>query len=242
MTGALTITPAAGNGLVVSGASGSNQNAIQATGDGIGPAIVGTGGANGAGASFTAGGGNNFGGRGIGSGSDVGWECTGGSTGAGLRAKPGTAATDTASKYAILAVDGGMTMTGVVSPKSDVDPGVDFAQFPQSMVTASALVESDGIGGFTVRTVSTKKIGFNIASFSGDAAGVGIITFARALPGNNYRMHVYAQDTGGGYYDVRWNGVQNAANFQFKVRDGATNAAVDLTATAMTLSVTTIGF
>ena len=62
MTGKPTISPVNRRpGVQVSAGAGSNQNAIQATGDGIGPAIIGTGGTNAAGASFTAGGGNNFG-------------------------------------------------------------------------------------------------------------------------------------------------------------------------------------
>ena len=60
----------------------------------------------GAGASFTAGGGNNFGARGIGSGNEVGLEGSGGTTGAGVRARAGTASTDTAPTIAILSVDG----------------------------------------------------------------------------------------------------------------------------------------
>jgi len=238
MTGKLTISPStAVQGLQVSAGAGSNQNAIQATGDGIGPAIIGTGGTNAAGASFTAGGGNNFGARGIGSGNEVGLEGSGGTTGAGVRARAGTASTDTAPTVAVLSVDGGMTMTGVVSPKSDVDPGQDFCQFPQSMITASAILECTA-GTKTIRTVSSKKVGFNIASWTGDASGVATVTFTRALPGNNYRMHVDASDG----FDARWNGVQNVGNFQFIVRDATTNATVDLTSATVTISVTCIGF
>ena len=238
MFGKLTISPStAVQGLQVSAGAGSNQNAIQATGDGIGPAIVGTGGSNAAGASFTAGGGDNFGARGIGAGNEVGLEGSGGTTGAGVRARAGTASTDTAPTIAILSVDGGMTMTGVVSPKSDVDPGQDFCQFPQSMITASAILECTA-GTKTIRTVGGKKIGFNIASWTGDAMGVATVTFTRALPGNNYRMHIDASDG----YDARWNGVQNVGNFQFIVRNATTNATVDLTTETVTISVSCVGF
>lgn len=231
MTGRLTITPAAAtNGLVVSAGPGSNQNAIQATGDGIGPAIIGTGGVNAVGATFAAGGGNNFGVRGTGAGTEPGGEFIGGTTGAGMKARAGTASTAVAPTYAMLAVDGGFHMSGVVSPDATVNPGIDFAQFPQSIVTSSALVTSN------VFTVNAS--GFNVATFAGTAGGIATITFVRPLPGNNYRIHVFAQDG----YDARWNGVQNVGNFQFIVRDQATNAVVNLTTTTIVFYVTTVGF
>ena len=108
-----------------------------------------------------------------------------------------------------------MTMTSVVSPKSDVDPGQDFCQFPQSMITASAILEC--AAGTKPSGPLAEKIGFNIASWTGDAMGVATVTFTRALPGNNYRMHVDASDG----FDARWNGVQNVGNFQFIVRNAA---------------------
>lgn len=235
MTGKLTISPStAVQGLQVSAGAASDQNAIQATGNGLGPAIIGTGGSNGAGASFTAGGGNNFGGRGIGAGNEVGWEGQGGSSGSGMRARPGTAATTTAPTYAYIAQNGGLHMDGVVSPNANVDPGVDFAQFPQSMVTSSAIVESDGAGNFTVRN----NKGLNVNAFAGTALGVATVTFKRNLPGTDYRMMVYPPDG----YLVGWNGVQNVGNYQFVVRNAATNAVVDLTATALAFSVSTVGF
>lgn len=235
VTGRITITPSgATNGLVVSAGVGSNQNAIQATGDGIGPAIIGTGGTNAVGASFSAGGGNNFGLRGNGNGNEVGVEGNGGATGAGVRGRPGTASTATGPAYAYLAVDGGLHMDGVVSPNANVDPGVDFAQFPQSMVTSSAIVESDGAGNFTVRN----NKGLNVNAFSGDAVGVATVTFKRNLPGSDYRMQVFPPDG----YLVGWNGVQNVGNYQFTVRNATTNATVNLTTTALTFSVSTIGF
>lgn len=238
ITGTLTISPSgAVQGLVVSAGPASGQTAVQGTGNGIGQGAVFSGGTNGAGGTAQAGGGNNFGWRGIGGGNEVGGEFTGGTTGSGIRARAGTASTDTAPTLAALVVDGGMTMTGVVSPKSDVDPGADFCQFPQSMNTASAILESDGAGNFTVRTVGGKKIGFNVASWTGNASGVATVTFTRALPGNNYRMHVDVADP----YFGRWNGVQNVGNFQFVVKDGA-GATVNLTTTAITVSVTTVGF
>jgi hypothetical protein len=235
MTGTLTISPSgAVAGLVVSAGPASGQTAIQGTGNGIGQGAVFAGGTSGAGGTAQAGGGNNFGWRGIGAGNEVGGEFTGGTSGAGVRARAGTAATDAAPTYSILAVDGGMHMNGVVSPDPDVDPGVDFAQFPQSMVTSSAIVRSLGGNTFDLRNGK----GFNVLSFSGNASGVATVTFKRNLPGNDYRIQVFPPDG----YLVGWNGVQNVGNFQFTVRDAATNAVVDLTTTALAFQMSTVGF
>lgn len=235
MTGRLTIAPStAVQGLQVTAGTGSNQNAIQAVGEGIGPAIIAVGGVNGVGGTFQAGGGNNFGVSGSGAGTEPGGEFTGGTNGPGMKATPGTATSATAPTYAYVAVTGGLHMDGVVSPNANADPGVDFAQFPQSMVTSSAIVESAGGSVFTVRG----NKGFNVQTFAGTSLGVATVTFKRTLPGSDYRMQVYAPDG----YLVGWNGVQNVNNFQFTVRNATTNAVVDLTATVLTFSVSTIGF
>lgn len=235
MTGKLTISPStAVQGLQVTAGTGSGQNAIQATGDGIGPAIIGTGGTNGAGASFAAGGGNNFGLRGIGAGNETGGEFTGGTTGTGIRAKPGTDATTTAPTYALDALSGGIRMTTVAAPNANVNPGADATMFPQDMVSSTCIFESDGAGNYAVRNNKGK----NVASVAGTTLGVVTVTFVRNLLGNDYRMHLDAEDG----YDARWNGVQNVGNFQFVVRDMTTNAVVNLATTAVTISVTTIGF
>ncbi len=235
MTGKLTIAPStAVQGLQVTAGTGSGQSAIQALGEGIGVGIVGQGGVNAAGGSFTAGGGNNFGLRGIGSGSEPGGEFTGGTTGTGWRSTPGTAATTTAPSYASDLVSGGLRMTTAASPNADVNPGADATMFPQDMVSSTCIFESDGAGNYAVRNNKGK----NVASVAGTTLGVVTITFVRNLLGNDYRMHLDAEDG----YDARWNGVQNVGNFQFVVRDMTTNAVVNLATTAVTVSVTTIGF
>lgn len=235
ITGRLTITPSgATNGLIVNAGPASNQGAIIATGNGIGVAISGNGGTNGAGASFSAGGGNNFGVRGAGMGNEVGGEFTGGTTGSGIKSIAGTAATTTAPTIAGDLVSGGLRMTTVAAPNANVNPGADAVLFPQNMITSTAIVESDGAGNFAVRN----NKGFNVASFSGDSSGVGTITFVRNLLGNDYRMHTNASDG----YSAKWNGVQNTGNYQFVVRNQATNATINLTTTAVTISVTTVGF
>lgn len=217
-------------------ASTPNSAAIYATGDGTEFGIRSTGGATGGGGRFVAGGGSNVGVSAVGDGTGSGIIATGGATGGpGAELYNGIAPTALVPQMGLY-VQGLVRFDGV-PPNAGVDPGFDNAVGKQNIVSASALVSSDGAGNFAVNAA-----GFNVATFAGTVAGVGTITFARALPGNNYRMHVYAQDTGGGFFDVRWNGVQNPGNFQFIVRDGATNAVVDLTITAMTLSVTVVGY
>lgn len=234
LTGKLTISPStAVQGLQVSAGAGSNQNAIQATGDGIGPAIIGTGGNSAAGAAFTAGGGSNFGVRGIGAGTGEGVRGQGGSTGPGGAFANGTDSTTTAPTFAVVAENGGIKLDAV-SPNADQDPGANSCIFPQNTPSSSAILVSDGAGGFTV----LGNTGFNVDSWTGDSSGVGTVTFARTLPGNRYRRHIDAHDG----YDARPNNVRNVGNFQFVVRSQSTNATVDLTTTAVIIEVSTVGY
>ncbi len=235
ITGTVTITPSgAVAGLIVSAGAASDQTAVQGTGNGIGQGAVFAGGINGAGGTAQAGGGNNFGWRAFGAGTEAGGEFTGGPTGTGVKATAGTAATTTAPTIASDLVSGGMRMTTVAAPNADVNPGADATIWPQNIISSTGIFESDGAGGYVIRN----NKGLNIASVSGDAAGVATITFVRNLLGNDYRMHLDAEDG----YDARWNGEQNVSGFQFVVRNATTNVVVDLTTTAVTVSVSTVGF
>lgn len=119
MTGKLTISPStAVQGLQVSAGAASDQNAIQATGNGIGPAIIGTGGVNAAGASFTAGGGNNFGIRGIGAGTGEGVRGQGGAAGVGGTFLAG------GGNNAGVSASGAGTGAGIAATGGTTGPGV----------------------------------------------------------------------------------------------------------------------
>lgn len=213
-------------------ASTPNATAITGNGDGNGIGVVGLGGATGRGGVFTAGGGNNNGADATGTGTGAGIRGVGGATGAG-----GSFIGNAGDNTAIALLSQGGTRFDDTPPAATTDPGFDNTQWSQSIVSSSAVVTSDGVGGFAVNAN-----GFNVATFAGTAGGIATITFARALPGNNYRPYVFAQDIAGAFYDARWNGVQNVGNFQFTVRDGATNALVNLLTTALTFYVTTVGY
>ena len=210
-TGPVIISPTgATNGLTANAGPGSDQSAINATGNGLGAGIIATGGVSGQGGTIQAGGGNNWGLRAFGAGTEVGMYAIGGGDIA-IRSQGAVVFTDT-------------------PPAATTDPGADKTQWSQSINSSSALVTSNA---FTVNAA-----GFNVATFAGTALGVATITFARPLPGNNYRIHVMPEDG----YDARWNGAQNVGNYQFVVRDMTTNATVDLTTTTITFFVTTVGF
>lgn len=215
MTGSLTIAPSAPTiGLNVSAGAGSNLRAALFQGDGTSEGVRLEGGANGPGATAAAGGGNNFGFRGIGTGTE-----------------PGLIAIGDSDAIVQTLVNGGIRIADT-PPAATADPGADNTAWSQSLNSSSALVTSDGAGNFAVNAN-----GFNVATFAGTAGGVGTVTFARALPGNNYRIMVFATDP----YTARWNNVQNVGNYQFIVKDAAGNP-VDLTTVATTFFVTTVGY
>lgn len=159
----------------------------------------------------------------------------GGALAPGLQATPGTPTGLSTPQYALFLNQGGLRFDDAIdSPNANADPGYDHVMFPQSMPTSSAILQSDGANNFTV----VNNVGFNVASWSGNASGIATVTFARALPGNGYRRHIDIYDG----YDARPNGVQNVSNFQFVVRDQTTKATIDLTTTAVTVEVSTIGY
>lgn len=232
MTGTLTITPGtAVPALVLNAATNTTAAAINGNGTAAAVTIL-AGASNGSvvaqsnNSSYTI--------DILNSGAGGGLQVQGsvGSTTPALNVAVGTAPTATVPKYGIQVL-GSITHLGT-PPNANVDVGIDGFVARQNIVTASAIVESDGAGNFTV----VGNAGFNVATYAGTAGGVGTVTFARNLPGNNYRMHIDAEDG----YRAKWNGVQNVGNFQFNVRDQATNALVDLTTTAVTISISTVGF
>lgn len=232
MTSTLTITPdTAVPALVLNAAT--NTGAASITGDGTAAAVtVVAGSSNGAivtqsnNSSYTI----DILNAGTGGGLQV--QGSVGSTTPALNVSVGTAPSATVPKYGIQVL-GSITYTGT-PPNADVDVGIDGFVARQNIVTSSGVARSLGGNTFDIQGNS----GFNIDSFSGNASGVATITFARNLPGNNYRIHIFPEDG----YDARWNGVRNVGNFQFVVRDQATNAVVDLTTTAISFAVSTIGY
>lgn len=203
---------------------GTDETPINTEGTGNGLGGTFRGGPTGRGARSEAGGGNNNGHEGLGAGTGAGLYGIGGATGPGLKAI-GNAGDNTAIAALI---QGGIRIDDT-SPAPTADPGADNTQWAQSINSSRGLVSTNP---------DTVIGGFNIASFSGNASGVATVTFARVLPGANYTIHVFPPDG----YLVGWNGVQNVGNYQFIVRNATTNATVDLTTTALTFSVSTIGF
>jgi hypothetical protein len=211
-------------------ASSPNNNAIVGTGDGVGFGVVGIGGATGGGGRFVGTGNGSMGVSAVGGPNGGSGIVASGTGNDGLAAElyVGTVPTATMPRLGVYLQ--GLVRFDGVPPNANVDPGFDNAVGKQNIVSSSALVTSNS---FTVNAA-----GFNVATFAGTALGVAIITFARPLPGTNYRIHVMCQDG----YDARWNGVQNVGNYQFVVRDMTTNATVDLTTTTITFFVSTIGY
>ena len=216
MTGKLTINEATDNALEATTAS-TTLPAIVAVSGGTG--ISAQSGNNAPGVSAT--------GHGIG----AGVSAVGGASAPGVLALPGTASTTTAPAYALRLAAGGMHMDGVVSPNADVDPGFNFAIFPQNTVTARAFVTTDS-GGDVLG-------GFNTASFARSAVGVGTITFKRALPGDEYSLAVTPPD---GYLAAENIAGRSTTQCQFVVRNATTNAVVDLTATVLKFSIIVTGY
>lgn len=215
ITGLVTITPTGSTGALLATAGvGSGQPAITAMGDLNFPGIV-TDSATGSGlvsfakVEITAKAGQN--------GLDV-----------SLTTAPSATVPQVGTKNTGL-----LRMTGT-PPNADVDPGFDSTMSTQSMVTSSAILESDGVGGFTVRN----NKGFNVLSWSGSAVGVVTVNFKRNLPGSDYRISILGE-TG---YEWGWNGVQNVGNYQFILKNSTTKATINLLTTVVTLHVSTIGF
>lgn len=223
ITGPVTVTPAA-----------ANATALTATGKGTGYAAELFGSASTGAARFVAGAGSNaFALSLAGDGTGSALVATGGANdGPGAEISTGGVITATDPKMALY-ISGLVKFDGT-PPNADADPGFDNAVGKQNIVTSSAILESDGVGGFTVRN----NKGFNVLSWSGDAVGVVTVNFKRNLPGSDYRINVFANDG----YRWGWNGVQNVNNYQFLLKVYNTGATIDLTTTAVTIHVSTIGF
>jgi hypothetical protein len=228
MTDTLTITPTLMNPALVLNA-GTNTTAAAINGNGSAAAVTITAGAsNGAivasanNSAYTIGVSN--------AGAGGGLSIQAGST--ALNVSLNSAPVATAPSYGAQIL-GGLILIGT-PPNADVNPGTNGFVASQNIVTSSAILTSDGSGGFAV----VGNVGFNVASWSGNSSGVATVTFARNLPGNGYRRHLDAYNG----FDARPNGVQNVGNYQFVVKLEGTSTTVDLTTTAVTIEVSTIGY
>lgn len=173
---------ASGKGAEIFGGT-TTGNALEATARGGSSAgVVGTGIGSGSGGNFYTGvgaaatngtaalngigqGNNTKGVWGIGTGTEVGVKAVGGTTGAGLEASTGTAATASARTDAIDVLNGDISMVGVASPDSNV--ALSNTITPKSFAKAYAAVTLGAAGSASI----TEGLNVSSVTTTGSACG-----------------------------------------------------------------------